>query len=826
MSKKSKNTNKFKLNDSSVFFTSKKMIFVCFLLAFLYYGNSIGNGYSMDDELVTTTDRQPHVLSELGIKGIKKIFTTHSFLDGKQNYEYRPVTIYSFAIEWSLFGPDAKSALLDNGKPDVGKRAHISHFINVVLYAVLGILLFQLLQVLFQQNQSTLSAAVVILFMAHPIHSEVVNNIKNRDEILSLIFALLSAIQAFQWIDHKKWKSLVFMFGFIVLSLLSKKSNLPFIVMIPMMIYFFRNVSWKNIAWIFTALILTKLIFNFAKNGVLNLDDEATRIHSFHENPLYELGFWERIPMYFYSNFFYVYKLVFPYPLSFFYGYDSVPLVGYGDWQFYAGIVLLLALLAIAILGLKRKTIFSFSILYFLLAVGGVANLLSPIAGIFAERLVFSASIGFCIAAVFVYHRFISKDFANEHSIGKSFLFPMSIILIPCLLFSFQRNKVWNSKLSLYSNDVMHQASSAKVNSLLASEYQLDAMAMQKSANYDFNNMMSKVDSALTYYDQSLSIYNEYESNLNNRGVLYYMFKYDYLKALENFNQATITNENYTEGWINKGNSYAKIAESFLTLNQSVPLLKNSPVVNLESAAYTYSGAFIQAIAITKQFEVNLSQIAKKQNLRNKHLVLKANLQNLESLSETLQINGFSKRLSGFLNNENINYQSILNALKSIRLNLFLVENKNIIDQKNEVVFGLSNYYKTMYRDSAQMAYSKIKALEPENKSIFSVEEQFALILMDYQWLIELEDEFIERFPNDYHGPNYVQLGNAYRALNKKKKALRYFQKAQEAFEKELNHINKSDSADKSRMNLIKRELTKLPDFIAKLNAEINGQNE
>ena len=58
-----------------------------FLIAFLFYGNSISNGFSLDDELVTTTDRKHHENVEKGITGIKAIFSSNYAIDGKQNYE-------------------------------------------------------------------------------------------------------------------------------------------------------------------------------------------------------------------------------------------------------------------------------------------------------------------------------------------------------------------------------------------------------------------------------------------------------------------------------------------------------------------------------------------------------------------------------------------------------------------------------------------------------------------------------------------------------------------------------------------------------------------
>ena len=233
-----------KNSNSNLFFTTKKMIWFCLLLSFIFYGNSIKNGYSMDDEYVTSTDSQKNELAELGIGGISKIFTSHSFKDGKQNYEYRPLSIYSYAIEWTLFKNNEN-------------RVHISHAVNVILYGLTGILLFQLLQVLFQGQASLFSGITVVLFMIHPLHSEVINSIKNRDELLSLIFAILAAINTFIWVDKKQIWRIFIACTFILFSLLSKKSNLPFIISIPLMIYFFRDVKIKMIGITFFILFFT-----------------------------------------------------------------------------------------------------------------------------------------------------------------------------------------------------------------------------------------------------------------------------------------------------------------------------------------------------------------------------------------------------------------------------------------------------------------------------------------------------------------------------------------------------------------------------------------
>ncbi|MBM3161343.1 MAG: hypothetical protein FJZ66_08415, partial [Bacteroidetes bacterium] len=528
------------------FFSTKAMWWLCFVTAFLFYGNSIKNGYSMDDEYVTTTANQKNELIEKGIWGFGKIFTSHSFIDGKQNYEYRPVSIYSFAIEWSLF-------------KNSENRVHFSHAINVILYAFIGIFLFKLLQILFQGKASTLSGVITLLFMIHPIHSEVVNSIKNRDELLSLLFALLAAIQTFKWIDQKQMWRIGLMSIFILLSLLSKKSNLPFIVSIPLMVYFFRELKLKTVGLIFLLLFSVKIGFNVFKNHIMGLNDTSNRAFSYFENPLFEMDFIDRIPMFFYTNWVYIQKLFFPYPLSYYYGFDAVPIVTFSDWQFYLAVLVVLIALFFAFRGFVKKSVVSFGILFFFLSIGGVANLLSPMVGIIAERFAFSASIGFCIVLAYLFSMW-KKDAFTSGKLSRQLIVPLLIIALPSLVYSVNRNAVWQSKKSLYLNDISHVPNSVKANSLLASEYQLEVMAMFTDGNGTFEVLMEKVDSAILLYEKSLSLYGDYESNLNNQGVLFNMFYYDYQKALVLFKHSIKVNPKFKEGTLSCANSYSKLA--------------------------------------------------------------------------------------------------------------------------------------------------------------------------------------------------------------------------------------------------------------------------
>ncbi|HPD54336.1 MAG TPA: hypothetical protein PLI08_10355, partial [Bacteroidia bacterium] len=156
-----------------------------FVLGFLLYANSIPNEYALDDGLVI----KENIWVQQGTKGIGKILS-HGELDffyaqqgvGEQfaGGRYRPLSIVTFAIEHSLFGEDP----------------HIRHFFNVLIYCLTLILMLALLRKHVFPDQPDVAFLATLLFAIHPVHSEVVANIKSRNELLPLLFYLLTLLYA------------------------------------------------------------------------------------------------------------------------------------------------------------------------------------------------------------------------------------------------------------------------------------------------------------------------------------------------------------------------------------------------------------------------------------------------------------------------------------------------------------------------------------------------------------------------------------------------------------------------------------------------------
>jgi len=243
MSGRSTKNNFSKKSNSYHMYTA----WVIAVFSFVLYANTIANDYNLDDELVT----KGHPLTSKGISGLINIFSSPYFSDASGNvYEYRPVVLATFAIEHQFFGDS----------PQVG------HFINALLYGLLIFVLFKLLRSLFENYNILLPLGATLLFAAHPIHTEVVASIKNRDEILAFLFGVLALQMAVNFIKSNKYPYLLLTIFLFLLGLLSKKSMLPFAIIIPMALIMFKQPKFTHLIYIIVPLSIisssTSYFFN------------------------------------------------------------------------------------------------------------------------------------------------------------------------------------------------------------------------------------------------------------------------------------------------------------------------------------------------------------------------------------------------------------------------------------------------------------------------------------------------------------------------------------------------------------------------------------
>lgn len=497
-----------------------KVLFLIFVLTFLLYGNSIRNKYALDDNFVTVTtpERPNNPKIEKGIRGIPKIFTTHYIESKQQTFEYRPLVLTTFAIEYQFFG----------------SNPHISHFINVLLFAITNCILLLILLLLLKGYNYIVPLVITGLFLVHPIHTEVVTNIKSRDELLSFLLGMCSLLFALKNIETKKIKFIIASALFIILALLCKKTALLFIPLIPLTYYFFYPLKTKQITYLLGAILISLICFSLFKKSMLS-SNSVTRVYAFFENPLfYETNILNRIPLALYSIGYYIKLLVLPYPLCCYYGYSTIPFVDWSTPFVITSLFFHSAIFIYALKTLKQKNILSYSILVYLIGIFPFSNIVSLSTGVVGERFIYFASFGYCIAIACLLMMIFKFD-PKHHTkkLKTSLSISLLIIFILHATLTISRNSNWKDEITLFRHDSKNFKNSCNLQYITGNKIYSEAFNTSSEAKRN-----ALIAEATNHYTQALKLmeegvkkYPKDYTTMNNIGTIYINIFNDGAKA-------------------------------------------------------------------------------------------------------------------------------------------------------------------------------------------------------------------------------------------------------------------------------------------------------
>ncbi len=579
---------------------NRQVLFVIFVFTFLIYGNSLKNNYALDDNYVTVTTpgRPNNPRIEKGIKGIPEIFKTHYVEDGVQSFEYRPIVLTTFAIEYQFFG----------------SNPHVSHFISVLLYAFTGMLLFTILAKFFKDYTIIFPLLITFLFIIHPIHTEVVDNIKGRDELLSFLFGLLALHFYLKGVEFSnKIKRYIFIsFLFLLCGLLCKQTTFLFIALIPLSIYFFSGATIKKTLAAVLILFLAKICVSLLED-ILVTHPQTIREFAFFENPLFfEPYFFTRLPVACYTAGYYLKLLIFPYPLSCYYGYNVIPMVGWSALTVWFALLFYVFIGVYSLIKFPKKTILSFGILVFLVGIFPFANLREPVVGIVAERFVYFASLGFCIMAAYLLLILFKIDVRDKlkfkiSNLSSSFKLALIGIFLVYAYLTVARNSKWKNELVLFKNDIVHFQNSCNLNYLLGNKLY--------GLNYNTQNGAQKIElinecklhykKAIELMQKGIQKYPQDFTTFNNIGMIYMKIFDDAPAAWPYFKQAVALNPKERMIQFNMALCYEKrnLPDSAILFYQKL-ITENTNYVlvylNLHEI-YFKKQAFIQAITCNRK---------------------------------------------------------------------------------------------------------------------------------------------------------------------------------------------------------------------------------
>lgn len=496
----------WRIIDMSFLTQNKSAVLLIGILGMLLYVNTLGHEFVLDDKIVITENQ----FTKQGVSGIKDIFTHDSmtgFFGKDKNLvaggRYRPLSMAVHALEWELFG----------------ERPLAYHFINIFCYAFTGILLFFVLLQFFPNNEKSIYGLAFIataIFVAHPLHTEVVANIKSRDELLSILLALLSFGLVLKWLKSQNVSLLIVSAVIFLLSLLSKESSVVFLGVVPLAIYTLMPKSTIKEVVIatmpFFAMTLVYLAIRFAVIGAVNTEIASELMN----NPFLNASSSEQYATIFLTLIYYLKLSFFPHPLTHDYYPTQIPIVGWDDSLVILSVIVHLSLFGFGILGLIKRNIWGFVIFTYFGGLLLYSNLLFPIGTFMNERFLYVPTIAISVLLAWS----ILKIKSAKVSLG------VASVLV--LLYSFKtvdRNIAWETDATLALTDIEASSESAKCN-MAAGLAKID---LSKQETSEAKKKILLLD-GVKYLRRSLEIYPTYFPPMILSGNAYSMLK-DYNTA-------------------------------------------------------------------------------------------------------------------------------------------------------------------------------------------------------------------------------------------------------------------------------------------------------
>lgn len=497
----------------------KYLIWIPFVFALILYGNSITNNFALDDLPQIVNNKYV----QQGWSGIGKLLTTNYWASANQNLGYyRPLSHITFAVENAVHG----------------NNPHIMHLINILLYAFTGMIVFGFLSSLIRRRPVFVLVAT-LLFLAHPVHTEVVANIKSRDEMLSFFNSILALWLAFNYSKNKNLAALVFSWIFYFLALMSKETSMTTVIILPFMLFFFTPKKGGYIAGITLSFIAVSLLFLLLKYQLIG----TLSGHPPVERNIYPYrDFAGRIPTAIYIFGIYLWKTLFPVQLLYDYSYNQIPEASWANPLVWVSLLVIFFLLYLTVKNMKRKNILSFSLVFFgaTLSVGLAFVVLRG--GIMAERFLYAPVLGFTLALSHYLFKLLPRDRKTKQIVydfkpgaSKLFLVLTSILILFYSVRTIARNPVWKDNYTLFSTDIGHGGHSALLLKHYGSELINKAVAETNSAKKD-----SLMNLGISYVEKSLQINPRFSEAYFKLGYAYYQ-QHDYEKSIEYYKK---TNQN------------------------------------------------------------------------------------------------------------------------------------------------------------------------------------------------------------------------------------------------------------------------------------------
>lgn len=504
--------------------SSQKLLLLLTGITVVIYFFSFNSPFIWDDEQFITKNIYVQNFD------IEKILTTNTVAGaGVQSNYYRPLTTFSFALDYKIWGANPFGF----------------HLTNTVLHIGAGLLLFLLL--LETGIAPVVSFFVALIFLIHPVQVEAVAYINSRGDSFYALLLFSSVLLFARSLRSRKKKAIFFRIlsvTLFLLSMLAKETALVGILLFPLAIFLdwckhhFRlkqiKIQYSHELWTIGLMIAGAgayilLRFTWLRFGNL--------LNYYVLQNAYSQHLWIRLLTFTKVFWIYIDILLFPFRLHM---ERSVGIVTSAVSVWPVFFVLLLAAMGYLVYKEFRRThtiYIGTSFLLFLLFLIPVSGII-PINGILYEHWLYLPLIGFYLTIFSLWHTYVPKH--NFSAIKSSILFFAVCIMLLYSILSIMQIRIWSDPVAFYTYTLQF-TDSPRLRNNLGIEYA----------------SRGNIDLALTEYKKAIALSDTYPQTHNNIANIY-KAEGKYKDAESEYKKALTMDPSFSQAFFNYVDLYLR----------------------------------------------------------------------------------------------------------------------------------------------------------------------------------------------------------------------------------------------------------------------------
>ncbi len=422
---------------------------------FYYFCQDLNNNGIVDDKQIDYT-------SEIG-----KNETNFECNELRTKYENRKVKGAECLNCWDLnkngnndFEEDLNHDGVFNEVDCQVKGAGLRHLNNVIIYILCCLAFYTLLKKFIFKTNPDFAFVTALLFLIHPVHTEVVAYVFGRHHLLCFLFSCYTLIYCLKYASNKSFFNIFISALSFLLALFSGEFSFLLFILIPLTLYVFADNKKTLLLYLILISVFAFYLFmrvNSVYMGAGRLDTEPLN------NPYAFATGEEKFATKIYMLLYYLKQSIFPYPLISDYSFDSISYRNFASWDFWLSVIINLSLLFYAVAQTIKKNVLGYGLLVYFISIIPCCQLLFPTSVVFIESFLFHASIGVCIVLTILLFKLLEILKTPEKKYRTVLLTSFIVLIVVSLIVVVNRNADWKNDVTLFFKDVKKQPRSVLI---------------------------------------------------------------------------------------------------------------------------------------------------------------------------------------------------------------------------------------------------------------------------------------------------------------------------------------------------------------------------